>query len=42
MVVEAEPFWLLSPVVFGEVDDALDAAANSLDMCLVYCVLLMK
>ena len=40
MVVEAAPFGLLSPVVFGKVDDALDAAANSLDICLVYCVLL--
>lgn len=42
MVIEAAPFWLLSPVVFGEVDDALDAAANGLDVRLVQCVLLGK
>ena len=42
MVVEAAPCGLLSLVVFGEVRDALDAAADGLDVGLVHCVLLME
>lgn len=42
MVAEAAPCGLLSPVVFGEVHDALDAAADGLDVGLVYGVLLME